>query len=61
MSKKTRWIKWGSNTEDMRSREEKERDRRKTFKNTMFINAMEPMKPKFKRVKKEEEDSSSEE
>lgn len=57
MSKKTRWVKWGSNIEDMRSKEEKERDRRKAFKNTMFVNAMEPVKPKMKRVKKEEDSS----
>lgn len=52
MSKKTHW-KWiGSNIEDVRTEDEKKRDRLKAFKTWMEVQRMKTNKPKFKRTPK---------
>ena len=52
MSKKTHWRRVGSNCEDIRTREEKARDRRKAFYDWLEIDRMKVNKPKFKRAVK---------
>ena len=52
MSKRTHWKHIANNIEDYRTREEKEKDRRKAFKIGMAIDKMKTVKPKFKRTPK---------
>ena len=52
MSKRTHWKHIANNIEDYRTREEKEKDRRKAFKIGMAIDRMKTVKPKFKRTPK---------
>lgn len=48
MSKKTHWEHVGNNIQDMRTEEQKKKDRRKAFKDWMAIQRMKTVKPKFK-------------
>ena len=59
----THWKRIGSNIDDFRTREEKEKDQRKAFKDWMKINRMKVMKPKFKNMPKraDSNDSSNDE
>lgn len=52
MSKRTHWKHVGNNIEDFRTKEEKEKARKKAFKVGMAIDRMKTVKPKFKRTPK---------
>ena len=60
-SKNTHWKRMGSNIEDMRSREEKITDRRKSFYDGLAIDRMKTNKPSFKNSKKNNSEEDNEE
>ncbi len=48
----TKWKHIGSNIEDIRTEDEKKRDKIKAFKSWMAIDRMKTAKPKFKKMPK---------